>query len=696
VGWNNVAYPPGQVSISSTKYSNMFLDGDSLSFTLSASTAISYQVRDYYGTVVASGAVVGTTLVLSPLPRGWYKLYLFQSGSVATYGSLIGTTMFSVLPVDARLISLPAPGTQTAQGIDFTGTDHALRGFAVMGPHRNQIADAANPNQAGGTNVGNIVNAQADRAYQRTYYESNADSARPRPTFLQFPNGGYQDVAHTNGVTAVVAALYPDIGYFEGPINEPDLRTTTWAASTQSFYNAVKAGNASAKVLAPNPVTVNGGASGWPALETFLQNGGAAYLDAVSFHAYNCVDGDLVLGRRSMEQFKKLLAAYGLGGAELWQTEWGQFAATYGVFKPRQQCRWWAMHRFVMEQYGVPKERDYWFYDTSHGFWDFPSFWKFGDNTVTPLIAMMRVYSQELWGKTYTAALDFGTVENDHYIGSRFTAASDGTSVLTLLSNGRTDGQVTLLASGATPDQRLTYVDCFGNTSTLGADGAVRVPVTAEPCYVRVPAGITVTVEAVAYGPNVAREGTRNTAQGTVDPRSITNGVRENSYYGNVNNVLMSPLEFRDDHALPATLTVELYHDNDNAIRARRIDTVVIDCPSPWQSQGSLLDFDVEYRDTVGVWHTVATIVEPTNTFASATNQSQAGCTFDSFHSGRSIFTAEFSPVVAQAIRLTVRDATSGGEATAAAEAAGGQGNANRVIRLREIGAFCKSTQGES
>jgi hypothetical protein len=677
MAWEDTAYPSGWVTVISAKHGRLFLSTDALTFTLSGSAATSYTVRDYYGSVVASGSVSGTTLTLSALPLGWYKLYLNRTTSVATFGTLIGVTIFAVIKADARFVSPPAAGTAETSGYGDEKHDQILRGVMALGPDRLSIGDAATP-LAGSYNATTILN---EHAYVESWYKAHPDSARPRPSFVQFPNG---TAGKESGVTTAVQALYPTIEYFEGPINEPGLSDTSYPAKTNAFVAAVHA-VAGAKAMGPCPVSVNGGTL--PGLASFLAAGGANGLDALSVHVYNCINGDLILGRRSMSELIRVLAANGLQGIELWQSECGVHAATYGVWNHRRQLRWWAMQRFVFEQYGIPKERDFWFYDGSHGFWDFPSWWKNADGTPTAMVPAVRVYSQEVYGKTYTSALDFGTVENDHYIGSKFSGA-DGSAVLTLLSNGRTDGAVNLSISGA---NTLERVDCFGNVTTITGS----CPVTVEPCYVRLPAGTSATVVPTRYGPNVARLGTRNIAGGTVDPLTVTNATKENSYYSGSSGYdrdIRSPAEFRDDATLPATLTVEL-RDGGGAIYPRRIDTVIVYCPTPWQSQGTLLDFDVEYQGADNAWHIAQTITEDPATVESHTNRANYGCGYDVFHSGRCIFVSTFSPVTAKAVRLTVRDTTAGGEPTLTASAFGGQGDTVKRICIREIEVYCRDTQ---
>src|SRR4051794_32412911 len=77
---------------------NLFLEDQPLTFTLENDLAVSYEVRGYWGNVVASGPVSGTSLTLESLQLGWYRLYLRQADPTdPIYGNLIGTQMFSVL-----------------------------------------------------------------------------------------------------------------------------------------------------------------------------------------------------------------------------------------------------------------------------------------------------------------------------------------------------------------------------------------------------------------------------------------------------------------------------------------------------------------------------------------------------------------------------------------------------------------------
>ena len=64
-------------------------------------------------------------------------------------------------------------------------------------------------------------------------------------------------------MTAVVAALYPDCKYFEGPENEPAMNAAT-AALMEDFADAVHAGHADAKAIGPSFVDILN-LAGWDA-----------------------------------------------------------------------------------------------------------------------------------------------------------------------------------------------------------------------------------------------------------------------------------------------------------------------------------------------------------------------------------------------------------------------------------------------
>ncbi len=76
---------------------------------------------------------------------------------------------------------------------------------------------------------------------------------------------------------------------------------------------------------------------------------------------------------------------------------------------------------------------------------------------LTPVAALMRVWSEELWGKRFSKAYDFGPVGNQMYIGSLFSGPAG--SVATFMSAGGVDDKIDLTV---TSGDKLHFVDSVG------------------------------------------------------------------------------------------------------------------------------------------------------------------------------------------------------------------------------------------
>ena len=110
--WMNGA-PTTSVQMDSGRRGNVFYEGNPISFRLSAPGAVSYTVRDYYGQVVDSGPVSGTTLAVNVGQLGWYKIYLQGNVMQADWGNSVGGTTFVILRNAAQLQPLSGTGAGT-------------------------------------------------------------------------------------------------------------------------------------------------------------------------------------------------------------------------------------------------------------------------------------------------------------------------------------------------------------------------------------------------------------------------------------------------------------------------------------------------------------------------------------------------------------------------------------------------------
>jgi hypothetical protein len=429
-------------------------------------------------------------------------------------------------------------------------------------------------------------------------------------------------------------------------------------------------------------------------------------IDGISFHSYNCNNGDLLLGRICYQQLANNISAVGLSGLPLFNTEQGFFAMNYGVFEPRLQGRWTMQMLLLQEQFGIPKEHHIIFYDSvvsgQTGTAGFPSNYS-TRNTWFPAVAMMRAFSAEVWGMPGPpTVLNFGNPGNNMMLGSVYTSPIAGNSLIALQSAGSTDLTVRFTVTGATT---FTLVDCFGNTSRLAASGGVlSVPTAMEPVYLRVPAGATATlIRDWNFSTDLATLGTASASGSVANVRAnakiMVQGPIPSTYYYN------TALTVRGEQGAP-------YIDDTDSFpawasvtwkTAQTFDAVLVIATPPWQGQGTLLDFEIQYLLSDGVtWQTVKTVNEPAKfgsvsdptatEFGFVTYEGDVGCTVESYFSDRWVFYVPLGQVVTtKGIRVYVLNATFGKDPCIQAQEARGN-NASKAFgnnfMLRQISVY--------
>jgi len=664
--------PPNMVTLDSGRRNPIFYVGEQAAFAVGGKgPATHYEVRDYYGTLVDQGRC-GVRLAVKALGPGWYKLYVYGDVDQGPpWGKVVGGTNIAVFRRDPHFPPLApkdAPG-----GGDGIG-DQPTRDVTGMGPERLSVSDASKPDEA-------IKKLEGEVAIDRKLYLPY-DPARHRVLMVAFPNS----TKDLSGVRKIVTRFQNDVEYWE-PRNEPNGGSSGADFAVKEmkpFYDTVKGVNPRLKVMGPGTVGIAppGHMLGW--IEDFLKAGGGKSIDAFSFHAYNTVNGDVEMARTALDTLQALLSRYGLGKIEKWQTEQGYFAAVYGSYQPRLQGRWTMDQMMVYEQHGIPKEHNHYWYDTSHGFWDFPTWWENEDRSVNPAASLLRVWSEELYGTNFQKAYDFGPAGNAQYLGSEF--AGPGKRVAAFLSAGDPDGKVDLIVRGG---KTLRTVSPFGVAATLPVtNGRVTLPVSELPVYVESAAGQTVSVVPIGYGPNLARlPGAVVDAPGKAEDRDkLHNGQFENWYYSQVSGTGPWTDGGAWDKAQDAAPPQEPLFVTLTLPAAHRIARAVVYASPPWQSQSTLLDFEFQY-DAGGVWKTLRRVHEPTRTFPVYTPNNRT--TVDSFFSDRWVFPLSFPPVTTRRLRLLIHDATFGGGATKDVIVAGGQAGP-RVATLREIEVYGK------
>lgn len=182
--------------------------------------ATSYEVRNYYGTVVSSGSMSAAATSLTPTTPsggwrcGWYRIYGNGPSSDTLFGNAYWVTNFVVLNNDSRFIPTPT-GDTTFFGYPING-DLIAKGVLGLGTSRMTITGAADPNGPGG--AGDLVTAEMIATAGMTYWTNPGsqylDPARQRYMWLQFPNGAVDQLFL--GTPLTYLAVYCANGSLDG------------------------------------------------------------------------------------------------------------------------------------------------------------------------------------------------------------------------------------------------------------------------------------------------------------------------------------------------------------------------------------------------------------------------------------------------------------------------------------------------
>ena len=237
--------PPNLVTPSSGKRNHVFYVGEALTFQLNGAAA-TYEVRDYFGNLVDNGPA-GASITVSPQPPGWYKLYIYGSTTTAEFGDIAGGTCFVIFRNNPNLLARQDPN---ADGGPEQLTDEVVSGLIASGPERIDCKDVNNLD---------FVYLDGEVGATAQFYVPTTDPVRPRPTMIAFPNLPANTPPNTTAIQAVVSRYKNNINHWE-PRNEPNDGASGAGFVTNElipFYNAVKAGDPTAKVMGPGVVNLD-------------------------------------------------------------------------------------------------------------------------------------------------------------------------------------------------------------------------------------------------------------------------------------------------------------------------------------------------------------------------------------------------------------------------------------------------------
>lgn len=499
--------------------------------------------------------------------------------------------------------------------------------------------------------------------------------------------------AQVTSAVSTISAILPTAPIVV-PWNEPDinpgnliqtLAPEAGAAVMPAFRATVKAGNANALVCVPVTVDIlprTTSVTGWMA--KFFAAGGGTYADAIGFHIYNGLDGEIIQLRKEAADLRALVRQYGLQALPWYQLEQSYSAANYGTYDPGHQSRWSNLQIEVMEQFGMPMEASLDWHEFDDGDANFKHQVINDDptRTIMPYGLTRRTRRGLLAGRKFSEQLNFGSAD-DILIGSRYSGPGVNDR-LSLQSAGDPDATVKLSVTGG--DGTVHLYNCFGKTSSVPVvSGVATVTGLNDPVYVDVQPSQQISVLPDSWGTNYATGATLSTSGNATGLSKITDGNTYLYYYNGTTpwNDGVDPVSGGTPSNFPVTVELDLP-------APQIVDFVALRCPAPWQAQATLLSFKIDTFNA-GVWTTqytykrIPTLIGSAGAFADSTVPAGLDVYWDAKH----VWQAKFaSPVNASKFRVVVERASFGGGAGRAAVEGLGQGWGFPAAEFQSIGIY--------
>lgn len=398
-------------------------------------------------------------------------------------------------------------------------------------------------------------------------------------------------------VRAAVTQFKGRVKYWE-VINEPNLRmkadkyVNDYLSVASRIIHEV---DPDAKVM--GPATVNLGLE-W--IEEFYKAGGGKFIDVFSVHDYEGHETiDPIHWRWKFGELRKLMAKYGDGNKEIWQTERVFSAVRGGNFMPIYQAANMAQHRDVLETLGVKPDHNNHYYVNSMGYATVPSYIWDGSGPFPAAFVLRTRYAQTL-GRKYAGTLDFGANGNDIFSALRYTGA-DGQTII-LRNEGVADQKLSLGVAGG---NALQVVDAWGNVSSVPVQGGkVELTVGPLPQYLKLAAGQSVATSPMDFGRNLAERATFSYSARVEKPfLLLNNGIIEVIHSGNPNGgtdggkIWTGDMPEIDGKVVPQTLDIQFD-------APRTFDKIVLRGLRADNQFSTLLDYDIQ-AEIDGNWKTI-------------------------------------------------------------------------------------------
>jgi hypothetical protein len=482
------------------------------------------------------------------------------------------------------------------------------------------------------------------------------------------------------GVINVVSTLYPlGVTHFEGPANEPSMDWRRVNHLMMLFQDYVHQGNANAKAIGPGFVDLQttdaDPAVGW---EPCLANGLADYCDEIAFHAYGDTGpGEINVSRVKFGLFLDALESHNVD-KPLWQTESTSCNTPVGGIHMPVRAKIPILQTLLLEQFGVPKEQNNYWYDLSHGFWGIPNWFENWDGSLEPEAVLYRVLAEETWGKPYASALDFGEPGNQIFVGNVYTGSA-GSTLAIMAQTRMPEARITLRIVGTSGP--LTVVDAFGNSSSVVVRaGKLTVPVLEVPTYVQLPLGASALVDSCNDWPH----GGLGTELSLSASSALLNGV---------STPLLKDGQLMSDWGLGTGSTNGTAPMNADLIWGAPVEAnrVVIWCDG---GGNTLTNFDIQTTANGIDWTTVASVVkDDAVSFLHGCSSENTGTKWNTFWGQQWIFDVPFETTSITGLRVKINGSAYG--ALPDAQSANDLGVTTQTFILQEIGVYHVPTTGE-
>ena len=398
------------------------------------------------------------------------------------------------------------------------------------------------------------------------------------------------------------------VRYYEF-INEPDLKMkpAQYIELIRPAVAALRAADPDARTLGPATVEIR---LGW--MRQFLELGGGDLIDEWSFHPYEGHEStDPHYLTAKLSALRALLKQYGKANAPLWQGEHAIAAQRASEIWPNIQAERWVSDRDVFEQFGIPVERDMFFYLNPRGYGKVPSYaWTYQGPLALSLVSRARYAMTR--DKRFSGALDFGPSGNGLFTGLVFEGEG-GERVVSLRANNlESGGKIGLSADFSVGARNLAVVDAWGNERNIAVEGnRVTLPLDGLPLYVRLPRGVDLTPVALDWGRNLARRA-RFEAPNSTNVKALNDGLLQSIHRfeagydlppsdtgaGQIFRSEMAPVG--DDTIRPAVITARF--DAPLGVRTILLKGVRAD-----NQHCALLDYIIE-AEIGGAWQRVASV----------------------------------------------------------------------------------------